>query len=1123
VHKDLSDDIQDKIFMDAPIGILTVNADLVINFANKTFLQFELSNVASANELINISVHSLECFQNDKLKENLSELKDGIPFEVEIANKETLDGNKITVIVKGSPTFEDDIFIGAILIFEDFKVPLSLSPSKIIENDLFNTFVNSISDFFLITDKSGNILYTPQSETLKSHKNIFDKEHQKITDIFSGKYSSEIDELFLESINSKETIFSQNIKDDVNSSISFQLTFIPIVEKTGKISFVFVLFEDVTETITKIKNLESEANELRTYQSISSTVLDAIIAFDIKGNINFWNQAATRVFGFSRSETFGKFIGNIVEEFNTSYFDKIIENLKTNKSWETKIQFGLHGIQRVIAIKMALTEDDENTSIVSLCSDITDRENLEKVLRHSEETFRNIVTNTSEYICTFSLDGTITYSNPYFVDVFGYFDNELLEKELASIIDIDELDDKFDLHSIIENEQDAVELSLVKKNGEKVFVLANFTAVTDLQGNPKYYIGVFTDVSEKKSSEQELQLVRSVFETAHEGITLQKDGKFILLNIAFANMFGYESIDEVMNLNPLEFFKENDRAKVEEDYKNSTNDTDKPVKNIYEMKKKNGEIVLIEKGRQKISTKNENYFAESFIDITEQQAAQNALKESEEKYRSITENIDDAIWTYDIIEGKLANVFISSSIFEITKYTAEEFGRSFKLWFRIIHPDDKQTVISKLRRVLKDSVRNQIELEYRIIDKMGSLVWVKNKLNFVRNDFGKLKKIFGLLSDITSSKKNDEKLKKTTEELKTLNDSKDKFISIISHDLRTPFSSILGFTDLLLMEQDMPKEKQIEYIGFIKDSAHNMFTLVNSLLDWTRLQTGRIDYVAERLDANTVVQNSVQMLGGVAIQKNIKLYSTIENEIYVHGDRNLLLQVFNNLLSNAIKFTNNDGEIFVTAEPIVDKKVIQFSVNDNGVGINDSDIKKLFSVDSKYTTNGTEGEKGSGLGLSLVKEIITKHGGEIYVESELGVGTSFIFTIPISSTKILLIDDSPTDAILYKKLLNNIIPNYEVILSNNGLDGFNQIKKSLPALVITDHNVPEMSGFELIKTVQESELKYRPPFIVLSSDITSDISEEYEELGIEYAFKKPVDLTVFKNAIEKSLQKALLT
>ena len=1122
LQKNISEDHQNKIFMDAPVGILTVNADLAINFANETLLQFELSKTNAINDFMDISIYSLNCFQDDNLRINLNELKHGIPFEAEIANKRTLDGNEITIIVKASPTFEDETFKGAIFVFEDFQVPLSLNPTKIMKNDLFNTFVKSISDYFLITDNNGNIQYAPKSEDLESYNNIFNENYKKINELFSSKHSSDIDELFSESLNSRKTVFSQNIHDDVNST-SYQLTFIPIVEKTGKISFVFVLIEDITETITKITNLEKEANELRAYQAISSTVLDAIIAFDMEGNINFWNQAATRVFGFSRSETFGKFIGNIVEDFSVSYFNKIVKNIKETRSWETKIRFELHGIHRIIAIKMVLSEDDENTSIVALCSDVTDRENLEMALRHSEETFRNIVTNTNEYICTFSLDGTITYSNPNFIEEFEYLDHELFEKGLTSLIDIDELDDNFDLRSAIVEEQAAVELNLIKKSGKKVVVLANFTAVPNHQGVPKYYIAVFTDVSDKKSKELELQLVHSVFETAHEGITLQKDGKFTLVNIAFANMFGYNSIDEVKGLNPLDFYIEDDKRKVEEDYKDSSIGNDKAVKNIYKGKKKNGEIILIEKGIQKFSTKNGDYISESFIDITQQQEAQNALKVSEEKYRSITENIDDAIWTSELVEGKLTTVFMSKYIHVITKYSVKEFLKNPKLWIRIIHPDDKQSVISKLRRVYKDPVRKQIELEYRIIDKMGSLVWVKNKLNLVRDDFGQIEKIFGVFSDITSSKKYDEKLKNSASELKTLNDSKDKFISIISHDLRTPFSSIIGFTDLLLMDRDMPKEKESEYIRFIQDSAHNMLTLVNSLLDWSRLQTGRIDYVAERLDARTVVQTSVEMLSGSAIQKNIKLYSTIEQEIFVHGDRKLLLQVFNNLISNAIKFTNANGEIFITAEPIVSKKVIQFSINDDGIGMAEKDVEKLFSVESKYTTSGTQGEKGSGLGLSLVKEIITKHGGDIYVESDKGVGSSFIFTIPISSTKILLIDDSPTDAILYKKLLSNIIPNYEVTLSNNGQEAFNLIKQSLPALVISDHDVPEMSGFEIAKSVMESDLKYKPPIIILSSDITPNITKEYEELGVEYIFKKPVDLTLFKNAIERSLQKALLT
>lgn len=1118
MQKKFAENHLDNLFLEAPVGIITVDSDLVITNTNNTSLQFGLSTAITTSELVGQNIAFLQLLKNSKTENDLQELKKGIAFESEITSRLTLDGNEITVILKAAPYLQDGIFKGAIFIIEDFKVPLTLTPDKVIRNELFNNFVKSISDYFLISSNQGEIVYAP---TLNSHDSIFDKRYQSINQIFGGIHELTISKLFNEAIVTKKPVYSQSIEDNINSSIDFQLNFIPIVDKSEKVNFIFVLFEDVTETSNQIKNLENEAKELRTYQSIASTVLDAIIAFNDKGEITFWNNAATRVFGLNKIETYGKFIGNIIQDFSREYFKKIFETLRATNLFETKVRYYLHGISRTISIKMALAKEEELQSVVALCADITDRENLEKALRSSEETFRTIVTNTREYICTYTLDGKITYCNPYFIEKFGYSENELQGREIASLINLDELDSSnFKLTALAEDDVEVIELPLIKKNGQNIFVLANFTTVSDLQGKPHYYIAVFTDISDKKANEEKLKLIRSVFETATEGITLIQNGKITLANISFANMFGYATIEEILELNPLDFICEKDKIRATDDCK-STDATNRTLKFVYEGKKKSGETIILEKGLKRFYTSNTSYIIETYVDITEQQKAKRSLEESEERYRSITENIDDAIWTLEFNDGKVEKAFIAPSILEITQYADIEFEMDSKLWLRIIHPSDKQPVISKLQRVVKDKVRKQVELEYRIIDKYGSLVWVRNKLNFIRDDFGAIMKIFGLFSDITIDKKNEKRLQQTTDELKTLNESKDRFISIISHDLRTPFSSILGFTDILLMDDNISKEKQQQYIGFIQESAQNMLKLVNSILDWTRLQTGRIDYIAERLNIQEVVNGAIQMLTGSAMQKRLKLYSVIDDEIFVHGDKNMLLQVFNNLISNAIKFTNSDGEIFVSAEPLVDKKVIQFSVTDTGVGISEKDIYKLFSVDSKYTTDGTEGEKGSGLGLSLVKEIIVKHGGEITVESEIGIGTSFIFTIPISSTKILLVDDVQSDAILYKKLLNNILPNYQVEVAYDGVEGYEAVLKMMPALIITDHTMPKMSGFDMVRKLMHSNLKYTPPTIVLSSDVTDAIAKEYEELGIEYIFKKPVGLTVFKNAIEKSLQKAL--
>ncbi|MCH9029173.1 MAG: response regulator [Bacteroidetes bacterium] len=190
-------------------------------------------------------------------------------------------------------------------------------------------------------------------------------------------------------------------------------------------------------------------------------------------------------------------------------------------------------------------------------------------------------------------------------------------------------------------------------------------------------------------------------------------------------------------------------------------------------------------------------------------------------------------------------------------------------------------------------------------------------------------------------------------------------------------------------------------------------------------------------------------------------------------------------------------------------------MKDTGQGIKQVNLEKLFSVDTKFTTEGTGGEKGSGLGLSLVKEIVTKHGGLIWAESEYGKGSDFKFTLPVASANILLVDDNRTDGLLYSKILKNITPDYSVDVASNGLEALEKIKISKPALVITDHSMPKMNGYELVKELINLGILGKPPVIVLSLELDRNIIQNYNELGIEYVFQKPVKLRSFKQPGEK--------
>ncbi|MGE5680330.1 MAG: ATP-binding protein [Bacillota bacterium] len=239
-------------------------------------------------------------------------------------------------------------------------------------------------------------------------------------------------------------------------------------------------------------------------------------------------------------------------------------------------------------------------------------------------------------------------------------------------------------------------------------------------------------------------------------------------------------------------------------------------------------------------------------------------------------------------------------------------------------------------------------------------------------------------------------------ELQELNASKDKFFSILAHDLRSPFNGLLGFSNILVEDLDSLSKEEIKNFAIqIQGSAKNLFNLIENLLQWSRIQSGKLQCQPIRLDINDVVNDVISVLTGNAIRKNITLRNEMKPFSYAYADQNMIYSTIQNLVANAIKFTGNGGEVKILSEEINDS--LKVTVADTGIGIKSSDMDKLFRIDVQHSTMGTAKEKGTGLGLILCKELIEKQGGTINVESEEGKGTSFSFTLPLSK-KIELAD-----------------------------------------------------------------------------------------------------------------------
>lgn len=244
-------------------------------------------------------------------------------------------------------------------------------------------------------------------------------------------------------------------------------------------------------------------------------------------------------------------------------------------------------------------------------------------------------------------------------------------------------------------------------------------------------------------------------------------------------------------------------------------------------------------------------------------------------------------------------------------------------------------------------------------------------------------------------RKAENEIKEQNEELIKLHSEKDKFIAIMSHDLRSPLTAIAGFSELLNKSIDEMEYDEIgEFSEMILKSSRLSLDLISNLMQWTLAQSGRINFNPENMDLNQIINNNIQLLNLAAQQKSITIETDLLPNSYVYVDEGMTSTILRNLISNAIKFTKSDGKILISTSKDQDKYVV--SIKDWGVGMPQSVVDKLFAIDSNHSTLGTFGEQGTGLGLILCKELVNNQSGKIWVESKEDVGSTFYFTLPRS-------------------------------------------------------------------------------------------------------------------------------
>jgi signal transduction histidine kinase/ligand-binding sensor protein len=377
-------------------------------------------------------------------------------------------------------------------------------------------------------------------------------------------------------------------------------------------------------------------------------------------------------------------------------------------------------------------------------------------------------------------------------------------------------------------------------------------------------------------------------------------------------------------------------------------------------------------------------------EVAERKQAEKKLIEIKEQYDNLVANIPVGVYILKSKpDGSFALEFASSKMAEMTGMSVDQLFNLSNAIPKAIHPDDYEMFMNMVAEGIQ--LAKPFDWKGRVLIE-GKEKWYH--VSSLPQPLGDGDVLWhGLIVDITERVEYEVEIKLKNEELHNIVAEKDKFYSIIAHDLRSPFNSFLGYTELMVEELDNMSLKQIQAIAVdMKKTAKNLYNLLENLLQWARIQQGNFGFEPEIFLLKPKIEESINLIIELANKKEVEIINLIPDKLPVYADSNMLKSITRNLVANAVKFTSKRGTITINARKH-ENNGVEISVADTGIGINQKMLGKLFRIDEKISRKGTEGEPSTGLGLIICKDFVEKHGGNIWVESEEGKGSTFFFTI----------------------------------------------------------------------------------------------------------------------------------
>ena len=862
------------------------------------------------------------------------------------------------------------------------------------------------------------------------------------------------------------------------------------------------------------KELEASLAVHKDFYRLFNSSSEVHFIADRESNIELINDAVLPVLGYTPEQATGRSLWEFVVGKDRDQFLPLIEKaITTKKAFELETQTVTASGEVKWIGWCAITKEGK---WYASGRDIT----YQKTILADLEQLSLVASKMINGVAISDANDKVVWTNDAFVDMTGFQLADVEHKRLRDVIAARtaEAPDNEEYNRLISSKKSyQIDVPVNRKDGQMIWVSLITSVIYDSTGEVEKYIRVLVDITARKSTEKDLEILSFAARKTPTGMLIRnREGIIIWMNEAMERIVGYSLAEMKGKIFGTMLNGEDTDLSVLEQALNAVKEN-----RAYEV-----ELKIYKKDGTPIwaSIANSPLFNESgtverqigvFVDISARKKAEEQLKMLSLVASSTTSGV-----VINDSEGKVE--WINNAFEKITGYNLNDV-KDKHLGDTLKGELTDVAIIQRARELSKNKQSFEVDLlAYR---KDGQPLWVSVINSVILDKAGKVDKYIEVIIDITAKKKVELELISAKEKALQLNRAKDMFIGVMSHEIRTPLNAVIGMSHLLI--DDSPLESQKESLNILKFSAENLMTLINDVLDFTKIETGNIELEKANVNLRDMVKSITNSMQYKATEKGIYLNSNIDANLpqLVIADSARLVQVLLNLTGNAVKFTDTGGvtiDLKVLEES--NKNIrIRFAVTDSGIGIAQNKLSTIFESFKQAEADTTRKYGGTGLGLAISKRLVELHDSRINVDSVLGQGSTFWFIITFNRAdnlnsssnnkmelglrlNVLVVDDNQINRILVNKVLKKW--GTTVDFAENGQEAVNKIETNMNYdVVLMDVHMPIMGGLEATQIIRAKPETYfqQLPIVALTASMLSNEVNQMTQSGMNDFILKPFE------------------